>query len=43
MRATVIQHYEPFAILLRVGQASLKTGSECSFTRVNSASSPVFA
>ncbi|RMH93698.1 hypothetical protein EA798_20215 [Pseudomonas songnenensis] len=28
---------------LRVGPAALKTGSECSFTAVNSASSPVFA
>ncbi|TVT62323.1 MAG: hypothetical protein FHK79_21835 [Pseudomonas sp.] len=28
---------------LCVGPAALKTGSECSFTAVNSASSPVFA
>ncbi|WP_416772277.1 hypothetical protein ACMGT0_08995 [Pseudomonas sp. RHF3.3-3] len=28
---------------LKLGYAALKTGSECSFTPVNSASSPVFA
>ncbi|WP_312290386.1 hypothetical protein, partial [Stutzerimonas nitrititolerans] len=34
---------EPVHDLLRVGPAALKTGSECSFTSVNSASLPVFA
>jgi hypothetical protein len=34
---------EPIYNLLRVGPAALKTGSECSFTEVNSASSPAFA
>ncbi|PJE38923.1 MAG: hypothetical protein CUR33_19600 [Pseudomonas sp.] len=29
--------------MLRVGPAALKTGSECSCTKVHSASSPVFA
>ena len=32
---------EPVQGLLRVGPAALKTGSECSFTAVNSASSPL--
>src|SRR5690606_17039628 len=34
---------EPVYDLLRVSPAALKTGSECSFTPVNSASSPVYA
>ncbi|QEY63417.1 hypothetical protein FXN65_15645 [Metapseudomonas lalkuanensis] len=34
---------EPARDQLRVGPAALKAGSECSFTAVNSASSPALA